>query len=728
MAEYNYLIGFGERLTEPIRPASGGGSPAYPYTFLDAQQRLIPMAESLSIALTELPEKATPAGQAVAAITMHPQFVARSYFPDRILRSFGAEVVGSRPVTITPDCWGKKHPPADGKDLSSKLYLSASTEEITKWANYIQALDTRCHDELRRLEDIHAPSINEKLKSQLVDNSERAYEVVLHASDDPANRYIIQGFKVWCEELQAEPDIDRRFSAAGLTFIPVITNQETILELAQFSFLRVVRPMPQIRNVRPTVTRSIQLPDPVILPDRDPVDTTPRPVVFDGGLPIGSDLERWCNTHDTTGVGSAEPYLTSHGHSVTSALLFNSLDTPAPIPYSYIDHFRVLDKNSEDNPTELYDVLRRIEDVLVQRKPAFVNFSIGPRLPIEDDEVHAWTALIDDYCANTPALITVAVGNDGELDWDTGNARVQVPGDSVNSLSVGAASRPNSPVRASYSCVGPGRSTGTIKPDLIAFGGSSSVPFHVADPDRSGYVLGTYGTSFSAPATLRTAVGIRAILGDTLNPLTLKGLLIHCANNDNYVNQREIGWGMISADVDHIIICPEGSARIVYQGSIDPAKYVRALLPLPSETLRGKVTVTATITFACEVDPQDPSAYTRAGLEVFFRPNAERYHSNSSLHPKTGSFFPGIRDKKWENVLHARRSFFSTTLRRPVFDLHYLARHTGTNYPRAPKLHYSLIITIEAPGMPDLYNQILRTYPNLLEALSPVVEIPVLGS
>lgn len=50
MAEYNYLIGFGERLTEPIRPASGGGSPAYPYTFRYAQQRLIPMAESLSIA------------------------------------------------------------------------------------------------------------------------------------------------------------------------------------------------------------------------------------------------------------------------------------------------------------------------------------------------------------------------------------------------------------------------------------------------------------------------------------------------------------------------------------------------------------------------------------------------------------------------------------------------------------------------------------------------------
>lgn len=332
MAEYNYLIGFGERLTEPISPVSGGGSPAYPYTFLDAQQRLLPMAESLSTAVAELPAKATPAGRAVAAITMHPQFVARSYFPDRILQKFGAEIVGSRPVTITPDRWGKR-PPADGKGTSSKLYLSAFTEDIIKWATYIQDLDTRYHDEFRRLENIQAPSIDEKLKSNFVDNSKGAYEVVLHARDDSTHRYIIQGFKLWCEELQVELDLERRISAAGLTFIPVITNQKTISKLAQFSFLRVVRSMPQIRNLRPTFIRSIQLPDLITLPDCDPVDTTTRAVVFDGGLPIGSDLTRWCHTHETNGVGSAEPHLTSHGHSVTSALLFNSLNTPTPIPY-----------------------------------------------------------------------------------------------------------------------------------------------------------------------------------------------------------------------------------------------------------------------------------------------------------------------------------------------------------------------------------------------------------
>lgn len=110
MTGYNYLIGFGERLTEPVRPATGGGPPVYPYTIPDAQQRLTPMAESLYDAVARLPVNAKPAGRAIAALTMHPQFGARSYFPNRILQTFDAKVVGSRRVSITPDRWGRKKP------------------------------------------------------------------------------------------------------------------------------------------------------------------------------------------------------------------------------------------------------------------------------------------------------------------------------------------------------------------------------------------------------------------------------------------------------------------------------------------------------------------------------------------------------------------------------------------------------------------------------------------
>lgn len=200
MAQYNYLIGFGERLTESVRGPQGGGPPAYPYTILDAQQRLTPMAESLYSAVNKLPANAKPAGRAIAAITMHPQFVARSYFPNRILQTFNAKVVGSRRVSITPDRWGRKNPPPDGRGNASRLYVAASTGAMAKWPSYIQTADKGSLEELRRLEDIHAPSITTKLKQGFVNRSEEPdiYEAVLHAKDDHANRYIIEGFEQWC--------------------------------------------------------------------------------------------------------------------------------------------------------------------------------------------------------------------------------------------------------------------------------------------------------------------------------------------------------------------------------------------------------------------------------------------------------------------------------------------------------------------------------------------------
>ena len=76
-------------------------------------------------------------------------------------------------------------------------------------------------------------------------------------------------------------------------------------------------------------------------------------------------------------------------------------------------------------------------------------------------------------------------------------------------------------------------------------------------------------------------------------------------------------------------------------------------------------------------------------------------------------------------MLHDSRRFQPRTLHNPVFDVHYLARQGGTSYPDAPEMCYSLIITVTAPGVPDLYNMVLRAYPTQLEALTPVITIPV---
>src|SRR5690606_37492403 len=119
------------------------------------------------------------------------------------------------------------------------------------------------------------------------------------------------------------------------------------------------------------------------------------------------------------------------------------------------------------NPYELYEVLNRIDDILSEKKYEFINFSIGPCLPIDDDEVHAWTAVIDQYLSTGNIVATIAVGNDGEGDPSIYANRIQVPADCVNGLAIGACDVPdNNWKRANYSSIGPGRSPGLMKPDL----------------------------------------------------------------------------------------------------------------------------------------------------------------------------------------------------------------------------------------------------------------------
>ncbi|MFA5589368.1 MAG: hypothetical protein WDA70_01425 [Lysobacteraceae bacterium] len=50
----------------------------------------------------------------------------------------------------------------------------------------------------------------------------------------------------------------------------------------------------------------------------------------------------------------------------------------------------------------------------------------------EDTDVHAWVSVIDDLLSDGDTLMSVAAGNNGEMDRTVDNARVQVPSDCVN--------------------------------------------------------------------------------------------------------------------------------------------------------------------------------------------------------------------------------------------------------------------------------------------------------
>jgi hypothetical protein len=85
----------------------------------------------------------------------------------------------------------------------------------------------------------------------------------------------------------------------------------------------------------------------------------------------------------------------------------------------------------------------------------------------------------------------------------------------------------------------------------------------------------------------------------------------------------------------------------------------------------------------------------------------------------------GPRRLLWENCLHTSVTFMGKTLRNPVLDIHYNSRLGGRNFAPKEPLPYALVVSVHAKHLGDLYDKIVRKYARQLEALRPVVEIPV---
>src|SRR5947209_4358054 len=101
----NYLIGYGERLTEPIPAPLKGGEKAHPYTFDEARKRVARQLVKTVKELDSLPPEACPHDQAVALITVHPAYLAKSYYPNDLFTAIGVHSIGSRQREIKPEKW-----------------------------------------------------------------------------------------------------------------------------------------------------------------------------------------------------------------------------------------------------------------------------------------------------------------------------------------------------------------------------------------------------------------------------------------------------------------------------------------------------------------------------------------------------------------------------------------------------------------------------------------------
>jgi len=85
-----YLIGNGDKLTEDKRFVSSP-KPAKQaaYTIPEAVGRLAPRIGRIVRSINALPDAARPMGEAIALVTLHPEFLAKTAFPSALLGGVG---------------------------------------------------------------------------------------------------------------------------------------------------------------------------------------------------------------------------------------------------------------------------------------------------------------------------------------------------------------------------------------------------------------------------------------------------------------------------------------------------------------------------------------------------------------------------------------------------------------------------------------------------------------
>jgi hypothetical protein len=737
MMKRNFLLGRGERLTSPVVVRPGPPNKEPPYTFAQARARLSPMLAETVTALKSIPDAACPDGQVVSAITLNPEYIAKSAYPGNLLKVVGLEAIGSRPRRIKPDAKSKNRAPEE--TLTTELFVRGDKATFDAWAEALPLWSeaARGAAELAALETISAPSPKEKIKGSLAQGF-IVMEAVLHAGEVEGESSTLPNFKAYLQQLEIHASLEHRFYAGGLCFVEIEAAAEDAEAIATFTAVRALRQMPLLRLLRPTIRSGGGPAQSVTLPKEGAVAPNIRAAIFDGGLPPEHPLTRWATPLEPTGISEAEEEYLEHGTGVTSAFLFGHIDPRQDLtaPYCNVDHYRVLDAAPGQDPRELYEVLGRIQTTLTDTHYDLVNLSLGPVLPIDDDDVHAWTAVLDALLSSGDTLATVAVGNTGEGDALAGLNRVQVPADCVNALAVGACDSPGAGwARAPYSSIGPGRSPGLIKPDLVEFGGSVERPFLTVGLGDTPTLAPTGGTSFAAPSTLRLGAGVKAHFGDGMDMLAIRALLIHQAESSDQPTS-EVGRGRVARDLEQLVLCDDDTVRVVYQGRISPAKYVRAPIPLPSEPLEGMVRMRATLCYVTDTDPHHPGNYTRAGLEPTFRPHSGIRKKSDQVHADTKSFFgpsrKGLTETelrrdawKWENTIHGEIQMRGSSLFEPAFDIHYNSRLESHAHNHSTELRYALVVTVQAKKVADLYDRVLRRFAAQLEPLRPVIDIPV---
>jgi hypothetical protein len=753
------VLGKGESYREKIpnrkyRPAAAKRS------FEQAQERLGPQVTELIRGATAVPTE-NRLDEIVIEVRLGQDYLAKSHHPEDLLREMGLQLRGSA-VWCPPPGPPKKKAQSTATILATEpprakaLYVSGQPQSLRSFESFLNAPGDRkaAMADVTAIDEIRLPTAEERVPSSLLGGEAGlvAVEIVLFAWDKTRGQKAVDRVKALLKKHGVDGDrLLVRPYMHGPIFIAGKVPRTALRDISHLNFLRVARLLPRVELTRTTIGLPVPAPQPpklVAMPQH-------WVAVFDGGVVLPhAHLDGLVVAKDCTSK-PAIPEFVEHGTAVCSAVLFDSIVPSQTLeqPVCGVLSFRVL-PDARDDDLELYGVVDAVEREVPLLPPScqVVSLSLGPAGPIDASSAPSrFTYALDRLSYDTGRLFFTAVGNWGAKK---GLERIQTPADSVNNIAVGAYRLdPTTGTRlpAEYSCRGPGRAGGGVKPDLIAFGGSPEAPFQVLD-SSAGRLVGTQGTSFATPSASAFGATLIASLSAPIDGQTCRALLIHSTEGMTGHGHEAIGWGALPRSVESVLACSKTRVTVLYSGVVSPRNSWLMPFLLP-ETFapNSEVQFDWTIVYTPEVDPTAVDDYTLASIEPQFRPHKNRYRFSppeDEEHAKpvtldvvtehaqaeqleqrgwTRSQLPisdqnvGRREStlraqeaKWETVVRGRRKKRSQGILSPCVTIGIMGR--GPWDRQAPELQarYAAVLTVSSPNYKlDLYAQVLAEFDKL---------------
>lgn len=744
-------------------PPSGGGDKFEPQTPAQARELLLPMVQTLNATAARLPSRLR-GGRVYIEARLLPNYLAASHFPDALLKRIGAIPVGSR-----ADTGIKKTKTKSTTTGTRRLVLAVEDEGL----EMLEALldqpgrsrsEQQAFAEIRKLDQISIASGDDTVLARPeIEDVPITWEAVLHPSTmiqgeaEPLDPTTMEKWFAFVDVLGGRSHRDFVRQVGGLTFAPIVLPASRADHLARFNPLRALRPMPAIRPRPRFGTRALARLHPPST--NSPASPSPHVAVFDGGIhEVTPTSSFFPDGHVDLTPEPADPRELHHGTGVTGAVMYG-LTRPgetARQPPCPIDSFRVLPAPPVPDDLFGYWVLDRIKEAVANNGYDIVNLSLGVELAVEEStEPNRWTSELDQLAWERDVLFVIASGNDGDKDRALGLHRVQVPADMVNGLTAGAcdAVAPATPWgRAPYSSMGPGRHGNRIQPAGVQFGGTATDPFPVLTADGS--YLDATGTSFAAPLVTHALADLASRL-PVATPSVLRAFAVHFTERHRTHRKLidEVGHGRFPLDFSPILDSDPDQAHILFVDEIERGELLGYQVPVPSGTA-GPLAVTITLAYLSPVEPSQPTEYTRASLELAFRPHHLRHRFsppkgttratgqksqvldytspealgllgagwemsqepvNKTLGAPPGSSESTLRDAgKWETVRHHRFNLGLDETAQPRIELSYLARRAGLLDGSPSAVPFGLLVSVaDKSGATDLHDRVTSQFPTL---------------